>query len=112
MAERSVLATSRRRFSSLIKAALEGWLAMAGRSADIMPLSVSAVLIAPAAQVRRGVTPGQPLSRSVVMTAAAGCRRAISDRRPGASPRSSAREYIEFSVPHARTRAHGYENPP
>jgi hypothetical protein len=33
MAERSILAAPRRRFSSLIKAALVGWLAMAGRSA-------------------------------------------------------------------------------
>ncbi len=37
MAERSVLAASRRRFSSLIKAALEGWLTMAGRSAANPP---------------------------------------------------------------------------
>jgi hypothetical protein len=36
MAERSVLAAPRRHFSSLIKA-LEGWLAMAGRSADNAP---------------------------------------------------------------------------
>jgi hypothetical protein len=54
MAERSVLAAPRRRFSSLIKAALEGWLAMAGRSAANAPVSVSAVLIAPIARVRRG----------------------------------------------------------
>jgi hypothetical protein len=37
MAERSILAAPRRRFSSLIKAALNGWLAMAGRSADNAP---------------------------------------------------------------------------
>jgi hypothetical protein len=34
MVERSVLSAPRRRFSSLIKAALEGWVAVAGRSAD------------------------------------------------------------------------------
>jgi hypothetical protein len=37
MAERSALVAPRRRSSSLIKAALEGWLAMAGRSADNAP---------------------------------------------------------------------------
>ena len=37
MAEGSVLSAPRRCFSSLIKAALEGWLAMAGRSAANAP---------------------------------------------------------------------------
>jgi hypothetical protein len=37
MVERSVLAAPRRRFSSLIKAALEGWLAMARHSASNSP---------------------------------------------------------------------------